>query len=129
MNGGVDELSTPPFRLDVALTCCVFPDNQRVAYVYTAQKAIGGSKVRIIWGKVTRPHGKSGMVRAQFRRNLPPKAFGHTVRIVSLHSVSPAQKSSTPLTSAPPPHRCSTPRTVRLARLPAASLSPPCSSH
>ncbi|GAA5902190.1 hypothetical protein JCM8208_002500 [Rhodotorula glutinis] len=55
---------------------------KRIAYVYTAEKAINGSKVRIIWGKVTRPHGKSGVVRAQFRRNLPPRSFGHSARIM-----------------------------------------------
>ncbi|GAA5850011.1 hypothetical protein JCM9279_004883 [Rhodotorula babjevae] len=55
---------------------------KRIAYVYTAEKAIDGSKVRIIWGKVTRAHGKSGVVRAQFRRNLPPKSFGHSARIM-----------------------------------------------
>ncbi|KAM0786479.1 60S ribosomal protein L33A [Microbotryomycetes sp. NB124-2] len=55
---------------------------KRIAYVYTAQKAIDGSKVRIIWGKVTRSHGNGGMVRAQFRKNLPPVSFGHSVRIM-----------------------------------------------
>lgn len=30
---------------------------KKVAYVYRAHKEIRGSKIRVIWGKVTRPHG------------------------------------------------------------------------
>ncbi|KAJ3315766.1 60S ribosomal protein L33A [Blyttiomyces sp. JEL0837] len=55
---------------------------KRVAYVYRAAKEINGSKVRVIWGRVTRPHGNSGVVRAKFRSNLPPKSFGAGVRVV-----------------------------------------------
>ena len=73
---------------------------KKVAFVYRAQREVRGSKVRIIWGKVTRPHGmhhirlkdekavansfegNSGVVRAQFRRNLPPKSFGASVRVM-----------------------------------------------
>ncbi|CAR22739.1 60S ribosomal protein L33-A [Lachancea thermotolerans] len=54
---------------------------KRVAYVYRASKEIRGSKIRVIWGKINRTHGNSGVVRATFRSNLPAKTFGASVRI------------------------------------------------
>jgi ribosomal protein L35AE/L33A len=36
-----------------------FYAGKRVAYVYRAQRSVRGSKIRVIWGKVTRPHGSS----------------------------------------------------------------------
>jgi len=55
---------------------------KRIAFVYRASKEVRGTKIRVIWGKITRPHGNSGVVRAQFRNNLPPKTFGASVRIM-----------------------------------------------
>ncbi|CCH46870.1 60S ribosomal protein L33-A [Wickerhamomyces ciferrii] len=58
-----------------------FYQGKRVAYVYRASKEIRGSKIRVIWGKITRTHGNSGVVRANFKSNLPAKTFGASVRI------------------------------------------------
>ncbi|KAF8479588.1 60S ribosomal protein L33-A-like protein [Russula ochroleuca] len=55
---------------------------KRVAYVYRAKREISGSNVRVIWGRVTRPHGNSGVVKSKFRSNLPPHAFGASVRVM-----------------------------------------------
>jgi large subunit ribosomal protein L35Ae len=30
---------------------------KKVAFVYRGKKEVQGSKIRVIWGKVTRPHG------------------------------------------------------------------------
>ncbi|PNS15363.1 hypothetical protein CAC42_622 [Sphaceloma murrayae] len=59
-----------------------FYHGKKVAFVYRAPKEVRGTKIRVIWGKVTRSHGNSGVVRAQFRNNLPPRSFGATVRIM-----------------------------------------------
>ncbi|TPX35222.1 hypothetical protein SmJEL517_g02324 [Synchytrium microbalum] len=55
---------------------------KRVVFVYRAKKIINGSKIRCIWGRVMRPHGNSGIVKAKFRSNLPPKAFGASARVM-----------------------------------------------
>uniref|UniRef100_A0A1I7VDV5 Large ribosomal subunit protein eL33 n=1 Tax=Loa loa TaxID=7209 RepID=A0A1I7VDV5_LOALO len=60
---------------------------KRVLYVYKAHKKtkVRGkvpSRVRAIWGRITRVHGNTGTVRAKFCRNLPPQAMGKRVRVM-----------------------------------------------
>lgn len=55
---------------------------KRIAYIYRAHTEKKGSKLRVMWGKVTRAHGSAGAVRAKFRKNLPPKSLGGSVRVM-----------------------------------------------
>jgi large subunit ribosomal protein L35Ae len=55
---------------------------KRVAYVYKVKKQANGKKHKVIWGRVTKAHGSSGVVRVNFKRNLPPKAMGSKLRVM-----------------------------------------------
>ena len=51
---------------------------KKVAFITKAQDG----SFRVNWGKVQREHGANGVVRCNFRRNLPPQAIGGRVRVM-----------------------------------------------
>merc|ERR1712097_133379 len=55
---------------------------KKIMYMYRAKTLKNESKFRTMWGKVCRAHGTSGVVRAKFKKNLPPSALGAPVRIM-----------------------------------------------
>lgn len=60
---------------------------KRVAYIYKAKTAARSksgkmTKLRVIWGKVVKPHGSVGVVQAKFSSNLPSHAYGQPVRVM-----------------------------------------------
>ncbi|KAF1838370.1 ribosomal protein L35Ae [Decorospora gaudefroyi] len=55
---------------------------KRVAYVYRTTRSSKTEAPHVIWGKIRRTHGKSGVVRASFRNHLPPRSFGACVRVM-----------------------------------------------
>jgi large subunit ribosomal protein L35Ae len=79
----------------------LFYIGKKCVYVYKARtkessptNSKNKTKVRAIWGKVTRSHGDAGSVRARFTTNLPGHAMGHRIRIVSHKKLSVIQTST-----------------------------------
>lgn len=63
-----------------------FYHGKRVVYVYKAFKPQltkngSTSRLRVISGKVCRSHGNNGVVRCNFKHNLPCEALGKKVRV------------------------------------------------
>merc|ERR1711987_43865 len=59
-----------------------FYEGKKIMYMYRTKTEKDGTRFRVMWGKVCRAHGTSGIVRAKFKNNLPPSALGAPVRIM-----------------------------------------------
>eukprot|EP00761_Pharyngomonas_kirbyi_P011130 gb/GECH01011154.1/.p1 GENE.gb/GECH01011154.1/~~gb/GECH01011154.1/.p1 ORF type:complete len:126 (+),score=7.24 gb/GECH01011154.1/:1-378(+) len=60
---------------------------KRVAYLYKGKNPLKDKQHkmlhghRVIWGKIVRPHGNSGVVRARFEKNLPGDSIARPVKV------------------------------------------------
>lgn len=59
----------------------VFKGKNKVSQIRSAQNPKLKSRVRVMWGRVTRAHGNNGAVRAKFSPNLPSQAMGKKLRV------------------------------------------------
>lgn len=60
----------------------IYYHGKRVAYIYRAKNTKTGNDFKCIWGTVIQSHGNTGMVRAKFAKNLPPRAIGGPLRVM-----------------------------------------------
>ena len=60
----------------------LFYMGKRVAYIFKAKTEKNGTRLRVIWGRISRPHGTNGAVRAKFAHNLPSSSLGGAVRVM-----------------------------------------------
>ena len=61
--------------------CFVYHGYKEKRGVRYAKAPLRRSNTRAVWGRVTKPHGGSGAVRAKFKNALPGTALGHRVRV------------------------------------------------
>lgn len=59
-----------------------FYAGKKVCYIQKVKTTVNNTRFRVQWGKVMGPHGNAGAVRANFTRNLPPRAMGGQVRVM-----------------------------------------------
>ena len=98
---GVDDSKAASFYL-----------GKRIAYVYRGKREIRGSKIRVIWGKVTRTHGMAATHITHTATSASRRSSRLTENVAQATRASYEHNSSTtshPRASAPWCASCSTP--------------------
>ena len=55
---------------------------KKCVLIRKSNKKKNNTKYRTTWGKVLAAHGSNGVVRAKFKKNLPPKSIGGPIRVM-----------------------------------------------